>query len=188
MSGRLLIPGEPAATGLTESERDGLLGAFELAYVAGEYETALGLLNALFQGEPALELEYGVYAWRCDEASRRALADPSADEVIRRTNWSHASLWRRVSLWIRGRRPRWRMVRCKWCGRYTDVRTPDGASEGGCHRCGRPYAKPHLYWDSMEGFAYCAGRGSWEGSQQEIEREWNAFYDALQKKFPEHLL
>lgn len=148
------------------------------AYNEGRYEDALGYLQAVIEAHPDAERELGIYSWTC----RRVLAveldqtDLAAREAEER--WTRRGFLRYLTA-----RPKL-MVRCKWCGRLSEYISPNGDYGGfnSCRRCGGEYPAPDFGWDSMEGMAYCAGRGSW-GERSLPERLWNEYFDDYERRF-----
>jgi len=89
--------------------------------------------------------------------------------------------------WIRWIYPKPKnLMRCKWCGRYTDYIYPNVPTygfmkgENSCTFCGRMYPMPSWLWDSPDGRAYSYFRGSFNG--EEFYWEFEKDYDPKPKR------
>lgn len=178
------------SAGWNQETADRVMKAFGIAYWAGDFERARALVSAVVQEVPELETDLAVFAWRCDEAIRRTessefRAGRLAEVVIWQDEIPRSPFKLLAWLW---RRPK-ATIRCKWCGSFQEPRGYGSSDprEEHCGDCGRPFVGPDLYWDSMDGFAYSAGRGSWQHDQEAIEGEWNRFYNKLKERHPDRL-
>ncbi|MBU4450739.1 MAG: hypothetical protein KKE35_05545, partial [Actinobacteria bacterium] len=74
------------------------------------------------------------------------------------------------------------LIRCKYCGRYTEYIDPNEPTLGfmdtnNCSECNRMYPVPDFYWDSWEGLEYIENRHSVP------EEVFYKEYKTLKKKF-----
>jgi hypothetical protein len=147
------------------------------AYNEGRYEDALGYLSAIISEKPEAERELGIHAWLC----RRVLGvELDEDDLARREREESRGRLRRLL-----NEPAELYIRCKWCRHFTPYVKPNegyGYLDNNCERCGGGYPAPDFGWDSMEGMAYSAGRGSW-GEKSTPERLWNEYFDEYERRF-----
>lgn len=55
------------------------------------------------------------------------------------------------------------LVRCKYCGQYTDYTNPNETTYSfldNCSKCNRMYPMPNFYWDGWDGLEYMESRTS----------------------------
>ena len=149
------------------------------AYNEGRYEVALGYISAVIKEEPEAERQLGIHAWLC----RRVLA-LELDETDLATRERQERRTRGLRRLVGGTAEL--RIRCKWCGHLTPYIPPNEgfAYLGGnsCDRCGSGYPAPDFGWDSMQGMAYSAGRGSW-GEWSTPKRLWNEYFDEFERRF-----
>lgn len=84
------------------------------------------------------------------------------------------------------------LIRCKYCGRYTEYIDPNEPTYGfidrnNCSKCNRMYPVPDFYWDSWEGLEYMESRksvseGAFYKEYKKLKEKFSKEYNIWKKK------
>lgn len=84
------------------------------------------------------------------------------------------------------------LIRCKYCGRYTEYIDPNEPTYGfidrnNCSKCNRMYPVPDFYWDSWEGLEYMESRqsvpeGAFYKKYKKLKEKYSKEYNILKKE------
>ncbi len=84
------------------------------------------------------------------------------------------------------------LIRCKYCGRYTEYIDPNEPTYGfiyrnNCSKCNRMYPVPDFYWDSWEGLEYMESRqsvpeGAFYKKYKKPKEKYSKEYNILKKE------
>ena len=169
--------------GLDNDEELGIwLGTAMDAYNGGWYRKALKYLDMSLERLPELEPYIFYYIRVC----KRVLSIPltEAEKQYEVEFDRYISRIRSLPKWLRWIVPRMEiLLRCKWCGRYTqyiDPNTPTygfSTSSNCCSSCDAMYPMPSWMWDSPDGRSYSYYRMSFSPENKQFYNDFLKDYN-----------
>ncbi len=149
------------------------------SYTNGNYFNSLTLYNKVSNQFPVLNESLFYYMRCCDRVKSIPLLDKELqiDKLLKHLDYDLEKLSQELETFI---------IRCKWCGRYTEYIDPDEPTFGlmtysnSCQYCNRMYPTPSLVWDSPDGRAYSYFRGSF--IEDDFYFEFEEDYEPIPRK------